>query len=406
MSAVDNPLYTQPLDEADCDCVAFVSDNQTHGLIKDTLSDYFEAPSVRDGDCQHAISYLSEGTAPTVMIVDIGDDEDSVTELLSLIAAAPAGAKLIGIGNINDVELYRELTSAGLVDYLVKPVTRRSLEGAIAKLHAPTVEDDASSSASQRIAVIGARGGSGSSTVAANLAWISAEEYKIPTTLVDLDMEFGTVALSLDLEPTRGLRDALENPSRIDSLFISSATAKLTDRLSVMAAEETLSTDAVVNPDAIDVLFDTLGRANRCIVVDLPRPAVALRQRVLQTVDQIVVVTETTLPGLRDTLRILTAIEEISSGTPVYLIANRVGNGKQAMATGDFQKALGRKIDLVIPDDPKAFNTAANSGKPLMQCAPSSKAAKAIKAASKKLIAETTEKSQETKSWRNLFKRK
>ncbi len=406
MSAVDTPLYTQPHDEAECDCVAFVSDNQTHGLIEDTLGDYFETPSVRDGDCQHAISYLSEGTGPTVMIVDIGDDEDAVTELLSLIAAAPASTKLIGIGNINDVELYRELTSAGLIDYLVKPVTRRSLEGAIAKLHAPTPEDEAAAGTSHRIAVIGARGGSGSSTVAVNLAWLSAEEYRVPTTLVDLDLEFGTVALSLDLEPTRGLRDALENPSRIDSLFISSATAKLTDRLSVMAAEETLSTDAVINPDAVDVLFDTLGRTNRCIIVDLPRPAVALRQRVLQTVDQIVVVTETTLSGLRDTLRILTSIEEAASGTPVYLIANRAGGGHQAMATGDFQKALGRKIDLVIPDDPKAFNTAANAGKPLMQCVANSKAAKAIKAGSKNLIVESSDKNQETKSWRNLFKRK
>src|SRR3546814_1972017 len=82
-----------------------------------------------------------------------------------------------------------------------------------------------------RIAVIGSRGGVGSSTFAVNLAWILAEERKYKTTLIDLDLEFGTIALSLDLEPTRGLREALENPARVDGLFISSATAKLTENL-------------------------------------------------------------------------------------------------------------------------------------------------------------------------------
>src|SRR3546814_1844766 len=76
---------------------------------------------------------------------------------------------------------------------------------------------------------------------------------------------------SLDLEPTRGLREALENPARVDGLFISSATAKLTENLSIMATEENLTTEVQYNPNAVDALFEALGRTNDAIVVDLPR---------------------------------------------------------------------------------------------------------------------------------------
>src|SRR3546814_9600249 len=82
-----------------------------------------------------------------------------------------------------------------------------------------------------------------------NLAWLIAEERKHKTVLVDLDLEFGTIALSLDLEPTRGLREALENPARVDGLFIASATAKLTDNLSIMATEENMTAEAQYNQD-------------------------------------------------------------------------------------------------------------------------------------------------------------
>jgi pilus assembly protein CpaE len=196
-----------------------------------------------------------------------------------------------------------------------------------------------------------------------------AEEKQKRTALVDLDLEFGTVALSLDLEPTRGLREALENPTRIDSLFISSATAKLTERLSVMATEETVGHEILFDPAATDALFDALGREHDCIVVDLPRSSVGLRRGVFEAATQVVLVTELTLSGLRDSIRILGGIEDASPGTSVKVIANRTGGPTQGMQLGDFQKALGRKVD---------FNVASNTGKPLVQIDGRGKAGKVL----------------------------
>jgi pilus assembly protein CpaE len=196
---------------------------------------------------------------------------------------------------------------------------------------------------------------------------------------VDLDLEFGTIALSLDLEPTRGLREALETPARIDNLFISSATAKLSDNLSIMATEENLSGGHNFSPNSVEVLFETLAHDHDCILVDLPRSLYGVRDQVIHEANRVVLVTELSLPALRDSIRLLGIIEDAAPQIPITVVANRCKGGQQAMSQGEFQKALGRKVDLLMADESKTFNDAANTGKPLVHHATRSKAAKSLR---------------------------
>ncbi len=410
MSSAEDFLE-QPEGEAQvAECVAFVNDNQTHGVVESVLGQFFDAPIIRDGGSQHAIEFLSENPAPKIIVVDIGESSAPLTAMLSLTAAFADDTRLIGIGTINDINLYREMVGAGITDYLVKPVTEKALAAALTRAAEPVAtgasqEDQSVVSDVNRIAVVGTRGGVGASSVAVNVAWILSHENKQPTALVDLDLEFGTVALSLDLEPTRGLREALESPGRIDSLFIESATAKLSETLSVMATEETLSQDIRFNPDAVDLLFDALGRNNKNIIVDLPRSAFAVRRRVFEDATRIVLVTELNLSCLRDAMRIIATIEVCSLGTPITVIANRTGGARQAMQPRDFQKALGHSIDFMIPEDEKAFQKAANEGRPLVQNNTRSKAAKALHNISRVIPADPQAAGKKTKSWTRFFKR-
>ena len=423
MSAAERLLDPQEEDFAQtaAECIAFVSDNQTHGVVASMMSQFFDSPILRDGGSQEALEYLAEFPAPKVIIVDIGESSAPLTAMLSLTAAFTEDTRLIGIGTINDINLYREMVGAGITDYLVKPVTEKALAAALARaeepVHAPvTPEEMIAPDHARRIAVIGSRGGAGASSLVVNLAWIFSEERKKKTAIVDLDLEFGTVALLLDLEPTTGLREALESPGRIDSLFIESATARLTENLSVMATEETLSSEVHFKPEAIDLLFDTLGRTNEYIIVDLPRSALAVRQRIFETVTDILLITELTLPGLRDAMRIISNIEETVAGKSVTVIANRAGSPQQAMSPKDFQKALGHKVDFLIPQDEKAFKQAANNGKPLIQVDSRGKPAKAMQSIVAKLVGDNKStknkdagahegKSEKKSSWSRLFKK-
>ncbi|MGF1629425.1 MAG: CpaE family protein [Kiloniellaceae bacterium] len=381
MSVANRILAQHSAESVAAECVAFVSDNQTHSVVAAVLKEYFAEPLVRDGGTNQAIEYLGGTTAPSVLIVDVSEAASPQTAMLSLSAATPDETKIIGIGSINDIAVYREIVESGACDYLVKPVSEKALVSALNRTeetHQNHVVDSAPEEKA-RIAVIGSRGGVGASTLAVNLAWILAEERKHKTALVDLDLEFGTIALSLDLEPTRGLREALENPARIDGLFISSATAKLTDNLSIMATEENFTSEAQYNPNAVDALFEALGRTNDAIVIDVPRSSYSVRRRVFETATEIILVTELNLSGLRDSLRLLRSILEVAPATPVRVVANRSAGPKQAMQVKDFQKALEHKVDLLLPDDPKSFNAAANTGKPLAQSHARARVCKALR---------------------------
>ena len=411
MSAAEKFLEPQGDETAAAECVAFVSDNQTHDVVEAVARQFFDDPYVRDGGSQQALDYLAEAPTPAVLIVDIGESSAPLTAMLSLTAAFSEQTRLIGIGTINDINLYREMVGAGITDYLVKPITEKALAAALCRTDeqaAPAASTEASKASKiNRIAVVGSRGGVGASALAVNLAWLISQEHEQKPALIDLDLEFGTVALALDLEPTRGLREALESPNRIDSLFIESATAKPTEKLSVMATEETLAQQIAFNPEAIDVLFETVGRNNPCIVVDVPRTNFAVRQRVFEASTKIIVVTDLTLSGLRDTMRLMTGIEEVASGRPAFVVANKTGDKQQAMSAGEFQPALGHKVDFVIPADPKPFKVAANNGKPVVQTHAKSQVSRAIRKiadAVHEAPAEAGEKSSKI-NLRRLFKR-
>lgn len=420
MSAAEKFLDPQGEETLAAECVAFVSDNQTHDVVEAVARQFFDEPYVRDGGSQQALDYLAEAPTPSVLIVDIGESSAPLTAMLSLTAAFSEQTRLIGIGTINDINLYREMIGAGITDYLVKPITEKALAAALCRTDepaaAPAAEGDKTNKVN-RIAVIGSRGGVGASALAVNLAWLMSQERGEKTALIDLDLEFGTVALALDLEPTRGLREALESPNRIDSLFIESATAKLTEKLSVMATEETLAQQIAFNPEAIDVLFETVGRNNACILVDVPRTNFAVRQRVFEESSKIVVVTDLTLSGLRDTMRLMTGIEEVAPGRPVFVVANRTGGKHQAMSAREFQKALGHKVDFVIPDDPKAYTAAANNGKPVVQTQSKSQVSRVMRKIAETLAEVPTESSAGASAdskkkrsrkinWQRFFKRK
>lgn len=386
-------------------CVAFVGDLQSHAAVTAACQPYYPDVQVRDGMSRQALEWLAESAPPKVLIVDVSDAAKPLSAILPIIAALEDRTRVIAIGTVNDIGLYHEIVQSGVQDYLVKPVSEKILAGTLAAIEArqqaaltvvPGGQAAAEPQPKRLIAVVGTRGGVGTSTVAVNCAWIIAEEHKTSTTLLDLDLQYGTVALALDIEPTRGLREALENPGRIDSLFISSTAAKVTSRLSVLAAEESVDDEVRYDDSAIALLFDELHRQSDCIVVDIPRAAAKARSKVLSLATDIFIVSDMTLAGLRDAIRQLGLAQQVAPNAHIFVIADRVISKDGSLSKAEFEKALGHAIDITLPEEHKAVQAAATSGKPLAATSSNSRVVAQLREIVKKVY--STQKAKASRS--------
>jgi pilus assembly protein CpaE len=324
-----------------------------------------------------ALRRIRSGAAPRILVVDLGESTAPIAEVSAARAVGGADLKLVVLGTVNDVALFRDLLSAGASDYLVKPSTREALGAALEKksVSVSTTADGLG----QVIVFIGSRGGVGATTSAVSCAWLLAAERRERIALVDLDLHFGTVALKLDLDPGSGLCEALEQPSRIDSLFIERAMIKVNDNLRVLAAEASAAQHLTVDAGAVDMLLHELRRKFARVVVDLPRGASPMQRVVLAAASHIVVFCQRSLAGLRDTIRLQTLVREQAAQARLLLVETGASGERALIGKSEFAKGVGKSLDTSLPYDPKAAGAAGNSGQPLPVAAPRSAIVRELK---------------------------
>ncbi len=272
--------------------VAFTQDESTQSaLAKLAANGVAPNSSVVPGGLSTAVTAGAPECA--ALLVDISDSPDPVADIAHL---RDRGARhIVATGPVNDISLYRALVEAGAVDYIVFPMGEEELARALT----PRESTEIVAEGPRATAVIGARGGVGATTIAVSAAWLLANEYGHRTALLDLDLQFGTCALALDLLPGRGLREVLENPERIDSLFVASAMVNESDNLFVLGGEEPLEESLYLNPNGIDMLFAVIQPDFQDIVIDLPRSLVTNQRALLERMSRILVVSNLSLSGMR-----------------------------------------------------------------------------------------------------------
>ncbi len=377
--------------------VAYVCDEATAEALRPVASEMGWSPEkVNKGGLRNAVQSLSVSASPHILFVDLAESGDPLNDINSLAEVCEPGTIVIASGQVNDVRLYRDLVASGIQDYLLKPLNPEMLRDAFthaqAMLAAPKVAEPAAERPHFAVAVIGTRGGAGASTIATSLAWLMSEKERRSTALLDLDVHFGTGALALDLEPGRGLTDAIENPSRIDGLFIERAMVKASENLAVLSAEAPINAPIVTDGVAFAQLQDEMRSAFECTVIDLPRPMLVAHPHLIGDVQAAVIVTELTLAAARDTIRILSWLKLNAPAAQVTVIANRVHSGGQLEITKkDFESSIERKIDVVVAFDQKLAAQAAKLGKPLAEAGKASKTVAPLVDLAAKLIAAGTE---------------
>ena len=372
--------------------IAFVCDDGAADAIRPIAVEMGWSPEkVVRGGMRAAVQNLAVSASPNVLLVDLSDSSDPLGDINGLAEVCEPGTVVIATGMINDVRLYRDLVASGIQDYLLKPFNPDQLRDAFgqaqAVFNAPKSFEPAVERPHLMTAVIGSRGGVGASTVAASLAWLFGDKDKRSTALLDLDVHFGTDALALDLEPGRGLTDAIENPSRIDGLFIERALVRVNDKLAVLSAEAPINQPLMTDGSAFYQLQEEIRAAFECTVIDLPRHMLVQHPMLVQDVNSVVLVTEITLAAARDCIRFLAWFKSHAPQATVTLVANRVAStGVPELSRKDFEASIERKVDFVIPLDQKLASQAAKLGKPLAETGKPAKVGQALSGLATRLI--------------------
>lgn len=370
---------------------AYICDDNALDVLRPVVIELgWQPEKCNKGGLRNAIQSLSVSASPNILLVDLSESGDPLNDINALAEVCEPGTVVIAIGQVNDVRLYRDLLASGIHDYLLKPLSagqvRDALNQAQASFSAPKSGEGDSVKRHISTAVVGTRGGVGASTLTTSLAWLFSDTHKLPTAMLDLDVHFGTGALALDLEPGRGLTDAIDNPSRIDGLFIERAMIRANDNLSILSAEAPISQPLMTDGAAFVQLEEEFRQAFEMTLVDLPRNMLINFPHVLADVNLVLLTTEMTLASARDTIRILSWLKTNAAHAHPMIIANKVQSGVAEISKADFEASIERKIDFSIPYDAKAAANAAKLGQVFVEANRSSKATSAIKQVATRIL--------------------
>jgi pilus assembly protein CpaE len=338
--------------------LAFVADPLTEQVLRGGLGKVVEnSLEIRRGNIKAAIVAMTKGQTPEVLIVDISGEKSPMQALRELADVVEPGVRIFVIGDIDDVDFYRHIIrDFGVTEYIFKPINRE----AVARHFVPMITHKTSADDATRggrvVAVVGARGGVGATTIASNLAWYLGTVGQRHTVFVEADLYTGSGAMLLGGNTSPGLRMALENPE-LDPLFVEHAAQPIADRLHILASDEKLQQPLHYVPGSAQRLMQALQSRYNFIVLDLPYLPVPSHRELLNVAHHRVVVMDPSLASVRDALRLLALPQGPAHSSSSTLVLNRQGR-PGSLTRKQIEDALNTKIDVFIPDVPKQFDEA------------------------------------------------
>jgi pilus assembly protein CpaE len=343
--------------------IAFVGDQATETVLREGLLEAVpQGFEIRRGTLRAAMAALHKMPTPHTLIVDVSGEDQPLSALSDLAEVVEPDVRVLVIGDRDDLNFYRQVTRGlGVGEYLYQPLMRDMVAryfGPLLQQRGPLTE---SVQGGRVVTVTGVRGGTGASTIAANLAWHFGVEARRHTVLLDADLHCGTAAMLLGAKTGPGLRTALEAPDRIDELFVERAAQPVSKRLHVLAGEEKLTEAVNYSQNAAARLLDALRRRYNFVVIDVPYSALPLHRDLLMLAHQRVLVMDPTLAAVRDTLRLLALPNGPMQSRRGVLVLNR-DNLPGGLNRRQLEEGLKMRPDIVIPDLPKVVGHAASMG--------------------------------------------
>ena len=307
--------------------LAFTVSRETETALREGLAEAVpQGFEIRRGNVRAAMAALQKMPSPHMLIVDLSGEKQPLSALGELSEVVEPDVRVLVVGDRDDLNFYRQVTRGlGVMEYLYQPLMRDMVARYFGPLVIPGAPMAEAVHGGRVVTVTGARGGTGASTIAANLAWHFGVEARRHTVLLDADLHRGTAAMLLGANTGPGLRTALEAPDRIDELFVERAAQPVGKRVHVLAGEEKLTEPVNYAPDAAARLIAALRQRYNFVVIDVPCSPLPLHHDLLMLAHQRVLVMDPTLASVRDTLRLLALPNGPMQPRRGVLVLNRDG---------------------------------------------------------------------------------
>jgi pilus assembly protein CpaE len=356
--------------EAEARILAFVNDEESADALRMGLMPYANDLAIHTGGIRQAVRHLQKVTLSGMVIVDLEGVDDAQIELDNLARVCPPDVQVVALGNNTEIGFYRLLVhELGVTEYLPKPLTRDSVQQFILRQLSSDHNALPPVRGGRVIAVCGARGGVGTTTIAVSLAWELSQVTKGHVALVDLHLQNGSAAVMLGGRPGPGFWIALEDPTRADALFLERTAIVAGPRLRLIAAEEGLESSPNISETGVARVLDLLRQKFNFIVVDLPIPVPPAMLQVIGVARHVVVVLRPDVTGLRDAKAIRRFVTAVTGSDRVITVVNR-SDAKGALPAALIREGLGLAPEVMIPDLGMRMAQTLNMGVPAVQRVP------------------------------------
>lgn len=350
---------------------AFCEHSQTAQLVEAAVHDRRMskvALTTHNGGLLGAIETYKANPTPNLIIVETTLPTDEIPAALeSLADVCDAATRLIVLGHVNDVVLYRELIRSGVSEYIVLPTSAQAIVSVITELFAA----EGAAPIGRTIGFVAAKGGAGSSTVGHNVAWAISQTLRQDVLILDMDFAFGTAGLNFNQDPPHGIADAVGASQKMDQTLLDRLTSKAANHVSLLTAPVMLDKTFDFEERDFEQIIELSQKSTPVVILDIPHAWNAWVRQTIATIDEVIIVAEPDLANLRNAKNLADTIKALRpSESEPLLVLNKVGVPRRPeIPANEFATSVECKLLGQIAFDAQTFGTAANNGQMIAEVA-------------------------------------
>lgn len=370
-----------------------------------------------DAECSRYefFSDLIDQSKPDVAMINIDGSVERALALIERLRSAHPKCHLFAISKSTDGQLILKAIRAGAKEFLTSPVEVEDLYAALERLLQEKFSGaDGKARGCKMIAVAGATGGVGCTSIAVNIGCNIARNPENTVALVDLDLALGDADVFLDSIPDYSLVDVTENVARLDFQLLRKSLTKHSSGLYLLPRPVQLQDLDLITPDTLRKVFGLLRASFSHVVIDLSKSFSQVDLTALELCNEIVLIVQLDLPCLRNMVRVLVSLQQMDNiRDKVKVVVNRVGLESGQISLKKAKETIGREIFFQIPNDYRTMVEMRNNGQPLIEQAPKAAITQALTQLTDLLIGaeETSTESVEdsksekstTQTWLNFW---